>query len=124
MERFLLFLHNKKIRSYQEDRLLLKETRTDGFSVRLMYRKLMHSLPTVFLCRSIWNPIIPPKLGFFAWEASWGKVLTLDQLKRKGIPLVNKCFLCEEEETIDHLLIHCSRAKMLWNLFLTITDYN
>ena len=89
MERFLLFLHNKKIRPFQEGRLLLKETMTDGFSVRLMYRKLMHSLRTDFPCRSIWNPIIPPKLGFFAWEASWGKVLTLDQLKRRGIPLVN-----------------------------------
>ena len=125
VERFLLFLQNRKIRPFQEDRLILKETRPDGFSVRLMYRKLMHSLPTDFPWHSIWNPIVPPKLGFFAWEASWGKVLTLDQLKKRGIPLVNRCFLCEEEEeTTDHLLIHCSRAKMLWNLFFVIMDYN
>ena len=125
VERFVHFLHSKKIRPFQEDRLLLKETMTDGFSVRHMYRKLMYSLPTDLPCRSIWNPIVPPKLGFFAWEASWGKVLTLYQLKRRGIPLVNRCFLCEEnEETIDHLLIHCSRAKMLWDLLLAITDSN
>ena len=125
VERFFLFLHNKKIRSMQEDRLLLKESITDGFSVRHMYRKLMFSPPLDFPSRSIWNPIVPPKLGFFAWEASWGKVLTLDQLKRRGIPLVNKCFLCEEnEETIDHLLIHCARAKMLWDLLLAITEAN
>ena len=125
VEMFFHFLRNKKIRSVQEDRLVLKETMTDGFSVRHMYRKLMHSLPTDFPCRSIWNPIVPPKLGFFAWEASRGKVLTLNQLKRRGIPLVNRCFLCEEnEETINHLLIHCSRAKTLWDLFLAITDYN
>ena len=125
VERFLHFLHNKKIRPFQEDRLLLKETMNDGFSVRLMYRKLIYSLPTDFPCRSIWNPIVPPKLGFFAWEASWGKVFTLDQLKRRGIPLINRCFLCEDdEETIDHLLIHCLRAKMLWDLFLAIIDSN
>ena len=42
-------------------------------------------------------------------------MLTLDKLKRKGIPLVNRCCLCEEnEETVDHLLIHCSRAKMFF----------
>ena len=125
VERFLHFLHNKKIRLFQEDRLLLKESMIDGFSVRHMYRKLMYSLPTYFPCRSIWNPIVLSKLGFFAWEASWGKVLILDQLKRRGIPLVNRCFLCEEnEETIDHLFIHCSRAKMLWDLLLAITDSN
>ena len=26
----------------------------------------------------------------------------------------------EEEETIDHLLIHCKSAKMLWDLFWSI----
>ena len=52
-------------------------------------------------------------------------MLTLDQLKRRGIPLANRCFLCEDdEETIDHLFIHCLRAKMLWNLFLAIVDSN
>ena len=52
-------------------------------------------------------------------------MLTLDQLKRRGIPLVNMCCLCEEnEETIDHLLIHCSRAKILWDLLLAITGFH
>ena len=104
---------------------MLKESLTDGFSVRHMYRKLMFAPPLDFPSRSIWNPIVPQKLGFFASEAFWGKVLTLDQLKRRGIPIVNRCFLCEEhEETIDHLLIHCSRAKMLWDLLLAITEAN
>ena len=48
-------------------------------------------------------------------------MLTLDQLKRRGWAFANRCFLCEEdEETIDHLLIHCKRAKTLWNLFLSV----
>ena len=125
VERFFIFLHNKKIRPAKEDRLLLKDSSTDGFSVSHMYRKLMFAPPLDFPSRSILNPIVPPKLGFFAWEASWGKVLTLDQLKRMGIPIVNRCFLCEEhEETIDHLLIHCSKAKSLWDLLLAITEAN
>ena len=66
VERFLHFLHNKKIRPVQEDRLLLKESITDGFSVRHMYHKLMFFPPLDFPSRSIWNPIVPPKLGFFA----------------------------------------------------------
>ena len=54
------------------------------------------------------------KVGFFTWEASWVKVLTLDQLKKRGRSLVNRCFLCAEgEEMVNHLLIHCSKAKIL-----------
>ena len=70
VERFLLVLQNKKIKPFQEDCLILKETRPDGFAVSLMYQILMHSLPSDFLWHSIWNPIVPPKMGFFAWEAS------------------------------------------------------
>ena len=50
VERFLHFLHNKKIRPFQENRLY---SMTDGFLVRLIYRKLMHSLPTAFPFQSI-----------------------------------------------------------------------
>ena len=37
----------------------------------------------------VWNAWVPPKVSFFAWEATWGKVLTLDQLKRRGWSLAN-----------------------------------
>ena len=53
VERFLHFLVNKKIKPYQEDRLLLKEARSFGFSVSLMYRKLRYSPPIDFPWRSI-----------------------------------------------------------------------
>ena len=33
-----------------------------------------------FLVGVVWNAWAPPKASFFAWEASWGKALTLDQL--------------------------------------------
>ena len=57
----------------------------------------------LFLVHSIWNSCVSYKVRFFAWEASWGEVLTLDQLKRKERVIANRCFLCkEEEETVDH----------------------
>ena len=37
-------------------------------------------------------------MGFSAKEAFRGKVLTLDQVKHRGILLANMRFLCEEEE--------------------------
>ena len=64
---------------------------------------------------------MPPKVALFAWEASWGKVLTLDQLQRKGHFLANRCFLCLfEVEMVDHLLLHCTKIWVLWNLFFSL----
>ena len=71
----------------------------------------------------VWNQLVPTKVGFFVWEAWWGKVLTLDQLKRRGFSLANRCYLCgEEEENVDHLLIHCLKIRTSWSSLLTALD--
>ena len=58
---------------------------------------------------------------FFAWEASWGKVLTLDQLKRRGWSLTNRCFFyLAEEESTNHILIHCTKTRVLWELLFAL----
>ena len=63
---------------------------------------------------------MPPKVTFFAWEASRGKVLTLEQLQRRGCLLENRCFLClSEVETVDHLL-HCAKTLVLWNFLFSL----
>ena len=121
VDRFLQVLNRKRIKPLMEDKILFKGSRNDGFSVKSMYRVLDCSPQVAFPSRSIWNPVIPPRMGFFAWEASWGKLLTLDQLKHRGRALANRCFLCEEdEEDINHLSLHFKKAKMLWDLLLTI----
>ena len=86
-----------------EDKLFLKEAKGGQFSMKLVYQSLNGYAMNPFPYRSIRNSWVPTKVGCFAWEAFWGKVLTLDQLTRRGIILANKRFLCEEEETIEHL---------------------
>ena len=118
MVRFLQTLHDQNFRPTCEDKLLLKDVKEKGFSVKIMYKGFDVSPAFDFPYRLVWNPVVPPKIGVFAWEAAWGKVLMLDQPKRRGMTFANRCFMCEEEEeTIDYLLIHCKCAKMLWDPF-------
>ena len=73
----------------------------------------------VWICLSLFGTLrSPPRWVFFAWEAFWGKY----QLKRRGRALANnRCFLCGEgEDTVDHLLVHCSKAGVLRDLVLAI----
>ena len=121
MARFLQTLHDQIFRPTGEDMFLLKEVKVKSFSVKVMYKGYDISPACDFPHRLIWNSVMPPKMGIFTLEAVWGKILTLDNLKRRGMAFANRCFLCEEDEkTIDHLLIHCKSAKMLWDLFLSI----
>ena len=70
VERFLLILFRRKICTFQENKLLLKKSKADGFVVKVIYTVLNRSPFVPFPRRSIWNPIVPLKIGFFAWEAS------------------------------------------------------
>ena len=49
------------------------------------------------------------------WIAVHGQILTLDNLMLRGRILVNRCCMCHHnEETVDHLLLHCPVAHSLW----------
>ena len=48
-------------------------------------------------------------------------MLILDQLKKRGWTLANRCFICcAEEESIDHILIHCTKTRVLWELLFAL----
>ena len=61
------------------------------------------------------------KVSFFTWKACQGKVLTLDQFQRIGWKLANRCALCKKGmDSIDHILLHCGKARILWQLVFSI----
>lgn len=60
-----------------------------------------------------------PKINLFWWKVAHGKILTIDNLKKKDFYLVNRCYLCNEvEETIMHLMFQCPYSKEIWYFFL------
>ena len=64
---------------------------------------------------------VPTKVAFFAWEATWEKILTLDRLQKRGWQLPNRCYLCGcEEENVNHILLHCIVVRVLWEIVLAL----
>ena len=121
VERLLLTIRGRRLNPLLEDRMLWKETKDGIFSVKSLYSSLASRRDVQFPYSNIWSTCVPTKVSFFAWEAYWGKVLTLDQLKKRGRSLANRCFLCGmEEESIDHILIQCSKARGLWELLFAL----
>ena len=116
VERLLVTIQGRRLNFNFEYRVLWKETKDEIFSVKSLYSALDSRSAVQFPKGIIWSPCVPTKVGFFAWEASWGKMLTLDQLKKRGWTLANRCFLCcVEEESID-----CTKARVLWELLFAL----
>ncbi|RVX12326.1 putative ribonuclease H protein [Vitis vinifera] len=100
--------------SSEEDLVIWKEGGHGSFRIRDAYKLLAAPSAITFPKKSIWVDKVPTKVAFFAWEATWEKILTLDRLQRRGWHLPNRCFLCGyEEKNVNHILLHCIVVKVL-----------
>jgi hypothetical protein len=57
---------------------------------------------------------------FFVWTAALGKILTHDNLRRRLIVVLEWCCMCKHGESIDHLLLHCDVARVIWSFFYSL----
>ncbi|RVW97644.1 hypothetical protein CK203_028014 [Vitis vinifera] len=76
----------------EKDSVFWKEGRNGQFRVKEAYSLLDSPLTVVFPNNKIWVERVPIKIVFFAWEAAWGKIMTLDRLQKRGWQLPNRCF--------------------------------
>jgi len=61
------------------------------------------------------------KIKLFMWLVHHKKILTWDNIRKRGILGPSKCQLYEEqEETMEHILNYCSYTTWLWNSFSNI----
>jgi hypothetical protein len=116
---FFELLHSHTSFKEGGDGLRWRLTGNGIFNIRSYYLALRDNHPVTFPWKAIWGVHAPRRVAFFAWTASWGRILTADNLMRRGYQLAGWCCMCRRDgETISHLLLHCDMAFGLWSFVL------
>ncbi|CAN0856966.1 Putative ribonuclease H protein At1g65750 [Linum grandiflorum] len=92
-----------------------------GFSVKSFVSSLLlDRFPgnALFSMTAVWISTVPTKVCCFSWMACMNSIATIDNLKRRGFIVPNRCTLCyHAEESASHLLVHCAFADAVWVRF-------
>ena len=65
----------------------------------------------------VWWSKVPSRVAFFSWTVALGKILTISNLWKRCMLILDWCCMCKKcGETVDHLLLHCPIALELWNV--------
>ena len=84
VERFLHKIQTFRVQREEENRVIWTASKCGVFSIKSLYSILEPEVSPLFPSGSIWRVSVPPKVAFFAWEASWGKVLIWSNFKGGG----------------------------------------
>jgi hypothetical protein len=115
---FYKCLYEYKLRGEGRDKLWWLPYRKGVFEVKSFYRAFSPHGSGSFPWKSVWKSKAPPRVAFFVWTVVHSKILTLDNLGRRGLVVVNRCWLCEADvESVDHLLLHYAVVRDLWIAF-------
>jgi hypothetical protein len=87
-----------------------------SFELKSYYHVLTIPIGSLFPWNSIWRVKGHLRVAFFVWSTALGKILTLDNLKKRNVIVVDWCYMCKKSRgSIDHLLLHCEAARDLWS---------
>ena len=106
-DQFMDMVYSSKVRGLGPDRVCWKPARSRGFEVRGFYLSFYPSTLLSFPWRMIGNSKVPPRVAFFSWFASLGKILTTYNLCKRHVLVLDWCYMCKNcRESVDHLLLH------------------
>jgi hypothetical protein len=111
-----------------EDQLIWQFESNGVYSSQSMYALVnFRGVKQIFL-PAIWKLKIPPRIQVFLWLFSQNKVMTRDNLRRRGMPKPLECSLCKEIESVKHLFFECLISELLWDLVfdvfgIRVTDF-
>ena len=64
---------------------------------------------------------VPGRVAIFSWSAALDKILTIYNLCKRRVIIMDWCCMCKlGGESVNHLLLHCKFAQELWNMVFTL----
>lgn len=79
------------------------------------YQKMQEGITKLQRSSRIWKNWTPPKVKFFTWLATKGKLWIADRQRRHNLEAHDVCWLCEQEHEMgDHILMNSSYTKQIW----------
>ena len=106
---FMDTMYGFSLKGFGEDKLSWKPDRNKGFMVKDYYILLVGSNDCCFPCKSIWKQRILSQVAFFVWTAALGKCLTIDNLRKRKVWILDWCYMgkCNIFSFIVRLLWIC-----------------
>ena len=112
---FMDTIYGSSVRGFGEDKMCWKPDIDKRFMVKDYYNILVGSNDYYFPWKSIWKQKISSRSAFFVWTAAFGKCLTIDNLQKRKVWILDWCYTCKcYGKSVDHLFLHCPVAMDLW----------
>ncbi|XP_078149464.1 uncharacterized protein LOC144544782 [Carex rostrata] len=100
-----------------EDDIKWKWNVSGQYTVQAGYRAMKDGPRILNGSQRIWKLQAPPRMKVFGWLALNNRLLTIDNLNKRGWPLVNRCVLCRVQgESIKHMLDECNFSKSVYSM--------
>ena len=104
---------------HEEDQIKWRWTTDGEYSAASAYKIQFANVFCKTKIRPIWKARAEPKCHFFAWTLLHKKILTADNLPKKGWPNNPICSMCHNSpETPIHLCKEYPFARQVWNLLI------
>ena len=115
-DQFVGLVYSSIVRGFVPNKVYWKPARNRGFEVRGYYSSFYPPNLVSFPWKMIWQSKVPPRVVFFSWSASLGKILTINNLRNRRVIVRDWCYMCKRNgESVDYLLLHCCIAWELWS---------
>ena len=80
-----------------------------------MYKRIVNQI-AMPRNKALWKLKVPLKVKIFVWFLIKGVILTKDNFLKWNWKGDEKCYFCNNKETIQHLFFECHVARFIWRI--------